>query len=372
MTLLPSPAAFLPDEALTLISTHAGFAEAQGRLAEEVVDLVYREGWFRLLAPKRLGGMALPLPQVVRLEEGLAYADGSLGWVVTLCSGAGWFGGFLPAGQFDQLFADPRLCIAGSGSTTGEARMVDGEYWVNGSWAYASGIPFATAYTANCVLWRDGSRVIGGDGNPVVRPFLFLPGEVKVRDDWQAMGLVATESHGFFVKDLILGAERSFIIDPAAATDTDPLYQYPFLPLAEATLAANLSGMAQHFLDCCEPYFDRRPMPEAVAMLAAARAELDGTRGEFYRALDLSWEAVVRGVSEPGNSATLSGERPALSGDAVFTELGSLSHQLAAKVRKWVDALYPYAGLGAAGFHTEINRVWRDLHTAGQHPLLVF
>jgi len=361
MNLLPSPETFLPDGAFGLIRDAALSAEKMRGLAPAVMDLIYREGWFRLLVPRRWGGSALPLPQLVRLEEGLAYADGSVGWVVTLCSGAGWFAGFLPAGirGADReetegpggIFTDVHLCIAGSGSIGGEAQMIDGGYRVSGSWAYASGIGHATAITANCRVMREGKAVVGGDGEPLIRPFLFLPGEVRVREDWNAMGLVATGSQGFSVDDALVPAERVFRIDASAATDPDPLYQYPFLPLAEVTLAANLSGMAQHFLDCCEKYFGRRPMPEAITMLAEARTELAERRGEFYRVLDRSWEKRL---------------------PELYAAVGEVSHAMVTKVRRWVDKLYPYAGLGAAGYHTEINRVWRDLHTAGQHPVLVF
>jgi len=343
-------------------------AEKGRDLAPVVLDLIYREGWFRLLAPRHWGGRALPLPQLVRLEEGLAYADGSVGWVVTLCSGAGWFAGFFPAGDRgtgreaaagpDGIFSNERLCIAGSGSIGGEASVVDGGYRVTGSWAYASGIRHATAYTANCRVMREGEAVVGADDQPLIRPFLFLPGEVRVRDDWNAMGLVATGSHGFFVEDAFVPAERMFAIDPAAAKDEDPLYRYPFLPLAEATLAANISGMGQHFFDCCADYFGRRERPEADRLLAAARAGLNALRGEFHRAVDRSWEGVERGIVAPD--------------DEVFKQLGRLSHEMAARVREWAGVLYPFAGLGAARLDTTINRVWRDLHTAGQHPLLVF
>ena len=355
MTTLPSPAAFLPDGAFELIDSHAGIADVHGHLMEEVVDRIRREGWFRMLAPRRWGGMALALPKAVRLEEGLAYADGSVGWMVTLCSGAGWFGGFLPDRIGAELFNHPRLCIAGSGSPTGQAHIIDGGYEVNGDWAYASGILHATAYTANCVIWKDGAPLRGKDGLEVVRAFLFLPGEVRIREDWTGMGLVATGSHGFSVKDMLVEEERAFVIDAAAAVDTDILYQYPFLPLAEATLAVNISGMGWRFLDCCVEYFGRRPMPKAAAMLEQARSELAGARGEFYRAVDRSWDALEAGTPEP----------------ALFEAVGQISHVLAGKVREWVDRLYPYAGLGAAGIYTTINRVWRDLHTAGQHPLLI-
>jgi alkylation response protein AidB-like acyl-CoA dehydrogenase len=364
MTGLPTPREFLPDEAFSLIDAHAGGAEYAGDLVEEVVDLVYREGWFKMLTPQRWDGKALPLPQVVRLEEGLAYADGSLGWVVTLCSGAGWFGGFLPQGPFDQVLGHPRMCIAGSGSATGVAHIFDDGFIVSGNWSYASGIRHATAYTANCVLWKDGVALQGADGKPLVRPFLFLPGEVKVRDDWNAMGLMASGSHGFSAKELALGSDRAFTIDPSAATDANRLYQYPFLTLAEATLAANISGMGWRFLDCCTEYFKRREMPAADALLATARAKLAFLRGEFYRALERSWEAL-------GDPARNTPSFQETSADP-FAETGRLSRQLVSAVREWVYRLYPFAGLGAARMNSTINRVWRDLNTAGQHPLLVF
>jgi len=359
MTLLPSPGSFLPDGALGLIRDAASAAERARDLAPAVLELIYREGWFRLLAPRRWGGRALPLPELVRLEEGLAYADGSVGWVVTLCSGAGWFAGFIPDGDpgheltegFEGLFANERLCIAGSGSVGGEAGVVDGGYRVSGSWAYASGIRHATAYTANCRVVREREAVNGADGQPLIRPFLFLPGEVRLRNDWNAMGLVATGSHGFFMEDAFVPAERMFAIDPAAAVDADPLYQYPFLPLAEATLAVNISGMGQHFLECCADYFGRRELPEAERLLADARVELDALRGELYRVVDRSW--VERSPE-------------------LYAAVGKVSHEMASKVRAWAGRLYPFAGLGAARLDTTINRVWRDLYTAGQHPLLVF
>jgi hypothetical protein len=299
------------------------------------------------------------------LEEGLAFADGSAGWTVTLCSGAGWFAGFFPKGPFDALFADQQLCIAGSGSASGEAHVVADGYRVHGRWDYASGILHATAYTANCVIWKGGQPMKGRNGKPVIRPFLLLPGEVQVHRDWNAMGLVATGSHGFSVEGLQLGPERVFRIDAAAATDDDPLYRYPFLPLAQATLAANFSGMGQHFLDCCADLFGSRAGAGRVSgtqsteigkLLETARQEVAAARTEFYHALDGSWEQVKAGTASFATSE----------------EVGATSHALVDEIRHWVDQLYPFAGLGAARLDTEINRVWRDLHTAGQHPLLVF
>jgi alkylation response protein AidB-like acyl-CoA dehydrogenase len=352
----------LTPAAARLIREHAREAEQRGELHPEVLALIYDQQWFRSMVPYGFGGLAWPLPAVVRLEEELARVDGSVGWTVTLCSGAGWFAGFFPSSQLDRIFSHPRLCIAGTGMAAGRAeRLAAGSYRVSGRWGYASGARHATAFTANCIIWEDGAPVKEDDGQPMVRPFLFLRKEVQVLDDWRAVGLVATGSHGFTVSGLEVPAERCFVIDgPAAAL---PLYRYPFLPLAEATLAVNSCGMAFHFLDCFEEVFGRRKehlpcaaVEEVGVVLEKGRNQLARVREEFYAALDASWAALVAN---------------AVMADA-FDTVSRTSHTLAATVRQWVDRLYPFAGLGAAHVDSEINQVWRDLHTASQHPLLVF
>ena len=334
-----------PDH-LALIREHAREAERLGELHPAILALIYEQQWFRALVPHRYGGLDWPLPTVVRLEEELARADGSVAWTVTLCSGAGWFAHFFPASGLDRIFAHPRLCIAGSGMAAGRAeRLPGGGYRIDGQWGYASGARHATAFTANCVIWEDGAPVPDEDGQPLVRPFLFLREEVTVLDDWRAVGLVATGSHGFVVTGLEVSAERCFVIDDAI-----------FLPLAEATLAVNSCGMAGHFLECFEEVFEKRKghLPadaiKAVAtLLKTTNAEFARVREAFYTALDAAW---VNG--------------------GPYDAVSHMSHNLAATVRQCVDRLYPYAGLGAANTESEINRVWRDLHTASQHPLLTF
>lgn len=331
-----------------------------GRLHPDQLALIYAQGWFRMMVPRRCGGPGLPLPEVVRIEEAISRADGSAGWTVTLCSGAGWFAGFFPPPVLSGLFCDEQLCVAGSGTPSGEAHVIVGGFRISGRWKYASGAYHATAFTANCKVWSDGKQVLTQAGAPLVRPFLFLRDEVRITGDWNAVGLVATGSHGFEVSGLELPAERGFVIDASAASDDDPLYRYPFLALAEATLAVNTSGMMLHFLDCCATVFGERmargglsarTSGEMMGALEKAREAIGRRRVDFYSALDRSWETM-----QPES----------------FRAVSRVSHALAGSVRQWTDRLYPYAGLGAARIDTDINRVWRDIHTAGQHPLLVF
>jgi indole-3-acetate monooxygenase len=108
--MIPAPSAFLPEGVAGRIRKVAAAAEKLGRLHPDILTLAFEQQWFRSLVPKRYGGLALPLPAMVRLEEGLSWADGSLGWTVTLCSGAGWFAGFFPPASFPEMRRQRKWC----------------------------------------------------------------------------------------------------------------------------------------------------------------------------------------------------------------------------------------------------------------------
>lgn len=357
----PHPSAFLPAGVADTLRLTATQAEASRDLHPDQLELIYAQQWFRMLLPEN----PLSLLQLVRLEEGISWADGSVGWTVTLCSGAGWFAGFFPPAAFPDIFLQERLCLAGSGAPSGEAHIISGGYRVSGRWDYASGALHATAFTANCVIMDKGQKVLMENGAPLVRPFLFRKEEVSIDKNWNTIGLIATGSHAFEMRNVKIPADRCFDIGPGQAKADHPIYRYPFLQLAEATLAANLSGMGMHFLDCARPFFQQRiesrrfpavAAEEMNAVLEEAMAGLQEKRMEFYTALDNSWLAGSGGGDEHNHFLTVS----------------QASRQLVTMVRNVVDKLYPYGGLGAARPDTEINRVWRDLHTASQHNLLVF
>ena len=359
----PHSSAFLSAGLAETLRSKSAEAEVNRDLHPDQMGLIYKQQWFRMLLPEvhSLSSPKKPplsLSQLVRLEEGISWADGSVGWTVTLCSGAGWFAGFFPPAAFPDIFSDKQLCLAGSGAPSGEAHIVPGGYRISGRWDYASGALHATAFTANCVIMENGQRLLTDDGSPLVRSFLFRKEEVSVIKNWNTIGLIATGSYAFEVRNAMIPSDRCFDIEPSQAKGSHPIYHYPFLQLAEATLAANLSGMGIHFLDCATDFFYRRirsgrvPANAAGEMdeaLAAAQNTIQTKRTEFYKTLDHSWESQTD-----------------------FDAVSRCSRGLVTAVLRMVDKLYPYGGLGAARPDTELNRVWRDLHTASQHNLLVF
>ena len=84
----------------------AAKSESLGTLDPEILEIAYQQEWFKLYVPKIYGGLGKTLPDILKLEEDLAYLDGSLGWTVTLCSGAGWFAGFLDPDLAKEVVAE--------------------------------------------------------------------------------------------------------------------------------------------------------------------------------------------------------------------------------------------------------------------------
>jgi len=347
------------------VSELAAISEEIGQLHPEILEQAYRENWFKLFVPEVYGGAGKKLPEVLRLEEELAEADGSLGWTVTLCAGAGWFAGFLDPTLANEIFTDREVCFAGSGAVGGTAIKYDNSYLINGHWKYASGALHATIFTANCVIKNtDGEDILDENGSPQVKSFILKKDEVSIMPGWSYFGLVATGSHAFEVKDLFVPSNRTFEINNSSHV-ADETFNYPFLQLAETTLAVNSLGMANHFLKLVEvAFFNRLGLKRYTDQqilffdheLNRCKEEIKSAKTQFYAAFDESWHQLIH--------CNLLDEQ---------LRLVSLhSRNLAHVSRKISDTLFPYCGLEAARKETVLNRVWRDIHTASQHALLTF
>ncbi len=112
--------------------------------------------------------------------------------------------------------------------------------------------------------------------------------------------------------------------------------------------------MAIRFLDLCRFLFQQKSNDAIQSHLQTSIQQLEEVRQQFYLAITNSWEECSRHL-------TISSK--------VLEEVSRVSKQLAITSRRIVDELYPFCGMQAANPEMEINRVWRNLHTASQHNL---
>ena len=147
-----------------------------------------------------------------------------------------------------------------------------------------------------------------------------------------------------------------FTIESAEAILPNNIYQYPFLQFAETTLAVNISGMAIHYLDLCKILFMEKKK-EFLPLVIEKENQLEKVRTLFYKTVEHSWNECVS-------------KTPVTK--SLLKKVTTVSRKLAYTSRQLVEELYPFCGLEAADARTEMNRVWRDLHTASQHTLLLY
>ena len=188
---------------------------------------------------------------------------------------------------------------------------------------------------------------------------------MNILPGWSYFGLVATGSHAFEVKDVQVPLNRTFLINDEIKVDI-PGFDYPFLQLAETTLAVNSCGMARHFLQLTEELFYTRSGLKRYSEdqigyfnreFVRCKSEFELSRSEFYHAFDMSWSSLI--------------DKKSID-EVLLKKVSLASRNLAHTCRRVTGTLFPYCGLEAAKKESEINRVWRDIHTASQHALLTF
>lgn len=356
------PSERLHPDWIEIIRKDAFSAEYQKHLTESQLQLCYHEKWFLALAPKIYGGLEWSLPEVVAFEESIGWADGSTGWVFTLCSGAGWFGGFLEENFAKKIFSKEKVCFAGSGAATGTAAIQeDGSYLVNGKWAYASGSLHATIFTANCQIVKNGEPILE-NGIPLILPFCFSREEVEIVPTWNEIGLVASAGHSFKIENLKVPSERAFKIDASARVVSTPIYQFPFMQLAAATLAANYSGMCIHFIELFKELIQTKKGRDGIllceresvqSILANSILDLEKARLDLFGKVESTWQYLIE-------NQTLSAET-----EQIFP----LAQALTQTCRNIVNTLFPYCGLSIMRADTPISQVWRDFQTGSQHAM---
>jgi len=343
------------------IRAEAYASEQQGRWTDALHTLTTGRRLFHTLVPQKYGGRQLGLPSALRLLEEASRLDGSFGWVLTLGTGAGVFAAFMEPELAEKHFGRDEALLAGSGYPSGRAEEQNEDYRVNGTWKYASGSPFATLFTASCIITRKGKTVMR-DGQPVIKATALLPEEIVFTSEWKSYGLKATTSRNFNADEVQIPKQRVFELGPDAACIDDPLYRFSFIPFAECTLAAAMAGIGGHFLQEAMQLLESRVAQDDSAgsrLIKKRMAEADRVyrqaRIQLYDSVENAWQPYTTGSKATG---------------AQLKTIGTASRHMAAMALRAAHRLYPLCGMSILDPGSAVNRAWRDLHTASQHAFL--
>ncbi len=332
------------------IRGQAMYIDYSGGIPDTLLQWLYEEKLFKLFIPEELGGRMLDLPAALRVFQKVSETEGNMGWLTAIGSGGGMFIPNIEKSLAEQLFKDEKAVIAGSGYPNGKARKIDGGYIVSGEWKYCSGSPFASFYTAN-------SQTEEGE----IRSFIFMPHQVEIIEDWNALGLRGTGSHTIRVRNALVSDEYTFKLDVPKNEYAGPVHRFPFLPFSQASFMSVCLGITMHFYQEARQIVKRRIKNDdtrfrSVDLLLTEQETIFQQKVDtFYTEIERLWNLHVQ-----GNSLS----------EKEINQFSKMCKEDLQLVIQGVDTLMRYLGMDAIMETSSLNKIWRDLHTASQHAFI--
>ncbi len=313
------------------------------QIPTDVIQHIYKERWLQIWVPKIYGGLGLNFTNGLKLLKSLAFTDGSLGWMVTLCAGANYFSRNLKPEIAKELFKDNFTCFGGSGAIGGTAEKLNDFYLINGRWTFATGAPHLSHFTLNAVVTENNQPVLDENGEELIRSFIIPKDQAKIIADWNAMGMQATGTFSFMVDHVLVDTDYSFIYNEFY-TDA-VLDRIPFRIFADLTLLVNYLGMAEHFIDEAAKI---RPKSD----LSAFRNNISSEENQTYLFADK-----IEDLLEKQQEISVE----------IQTEIHQFSEKLVIDLSHRILDLYFQLGIKASHTNEPIHQIFCDYFTATQH-----
>ena len=181
-----------------LIEAGAAEGERLTYVPDKVIRAICEAGIWGLKVPRQFGGVEVDARTYIDVIEELSYADGSTGWVVMAAGFAGGGTGLGPTAT-DRIYGgDEGIICAAQVSSLGKAERVDGGYRVwNGDFHFGSGSRYASWFMGAFAVQKDGNPALNERGDPQVIMAFTSRDKVRLKGNWDVMGLAATGSYDF-------------------------------------------------------------------------------------------------------------------------------------------------------------------------------
>lgn len=174
------------------ILEQAAETEERTHYSEELHREFVDAGFYRMLVPKRYGGLEVDLPTFLRVITELGRGDAATAWCVCLSAGhALQVAQLFEEAEQAEIFGDGDFRCPAVAAPSGVATPVDGGYELTGRFAYCSGVPYATHYLGQAL-----TPPAEPDGPPGFVLFIARREQWTMLDDWgQLLGLKGSGSN---------------------------------------------------------------------------------------------------------------------------------------------------------------------------------
>jgi indole-3-acetate monooxygenase len=343
-------------------------AEQLRRLPEAAVALMTGLGLFRILQPKRYGGLELSFTEALAVIEEVSAADGSCGWCLLKGSSSNQMAGYLDPAAAQAIWRRSDTVVAGNfNPTKGRAVRTAEGYRLSGRWDWGTGSTHSQWLIAGAMVFESNDAtaplMLDGGRGPVIKAFVVPRAAARLIDTWFSHGMRGTGSGDFELLDVVVPEHFAFDGLAAAPRIDSALYAVPYMAQAPLPHAALAIGIARGALeDLRELAGTKTPlMTQALlkdretvqAAVGAAAAEIESARAHVHAVAARAWEC------------TSHADAPPLA-HTISLACTHATHRCVAAV----DVLYGLAGGTAVFESSPIQRAFRDIHVAASHFLV--
>lgn len=368
---IPDDPRLLAQALRPLLLEHAAACEREGQIAPAVLAALEASGLFRMMLPRRAGGVGRTLITFIETVAELGKACPGTAWAFGLLSSVTASVASLPAAITREVLVTGNERVCSVTARSGTATPTASGWRVTGSWAYASG-----CMNAHWAL--NGVNILDAEGKVVAAGLALLPlqgnSAVRIQNTWQVAGVCGSGSNTVIAEDAELpGAlvlefaklRSGKSTDPALLALLEPRDHWPVEPLFPLTVLAPMLGAAQGLQELVRDTMAKR---KVIGWNYASQAHVEVFVQQFgaaSMALESAWLHIRRAaglVDTISPTRTLSGFEKA----QIQADCGYAMQQ----VREATETLMDIAGPSGFATSNAMQRLWRDVGVGSRHNAL--
>ncbi|MEB3371674.1 acyl-CoA dehydrogenase family protein [Saccharopolyspora mangrovi] len=337
-----------------VLEDNAEHSEEIGRLSDESAKALIDTGIFRIAIPTDVGGYEFSPRQALETIAEVSYFDASAGWAfmaVQLATGTtpAYLGWDVVHDLYPNVRRGQHALIAGQGTKPGEAVKVEGGYRISGDWQFASGVSMATHVHTAAFCADEGRGLV----------FTLPIKQVALQDNWDVMGLRATGSIDYSIREAFVPASYAYEATCAEPRMGGALYRLGLANMAGICHVGWALGVGRRMLDEMRALAAKKTgAPRAAVDTQQFHAEYAQAEAKFRAARAFAAETWRQCEETLDNGERLSTEQETLTRLMLNNATWSV-HEVGQTVYKWAGT--------AALRRSALQRFFRDLHGGTQH-----
>jgi 3-hydroxy-9,10-secoandrosta-1,3,5(10)-triene-9,17-dione monooxygenase len=351
-------------ELLPTLRQRVAQSEANRCISAETIADFHDAGFFRMLQPRRWGGLEVHPSTFFDVQIQVATAHPSAAWVLGVVGVHNWQMALFDERAQEEVWGeDQRTLVSSSYAPTGKVTAAEGGFILNGRWSFSSGID-------HCDWVFLGGFAPSPEGSPPdMRTYLIPRSDFEVEDNWHTIALRGTGSKDVILKDVFVPGYRTHKMSdgfrcssPGNATNPAALYRLPFGQIFTRSVSTSAIGIAKGALS-----FYREVTSTKVGAADGNRAAKDPSSqmacARSSSAIDQLELVLHRDMNEMMSHAE-SGERMSIERRTAWRWGSSEAVSRAVSV---VDELFSLCGARALFTSSPMHRYFVDVHGARAH-----